>query len=252
MGGKIWTQDDLDYIHSNYRNLSHSELACKLGRTESSVQLKCNRLGLDKNNNEQIGDKNHMLTIIKIDGLTATFQCDCGNIVDGRLTDWRNNHKKSCGCLKSINRKGKGTTHGLTKHPLHGIWMRAKKKCYDIHYHRYQAGIEMLDEWVKNFQPFYDWAIANGWQENLKLERKNNSLGFNPDNCIFMNSSEARKRYEDRAIQTSLEKFGVEHRSQLEDERQRMRDEWANHREERAASIKKGVQDIHGVETYFN
>ncbi len=40
----------------------------------------------------------------------------------------------------------------------------------------------MCDEW-NNFKNFYDWALANGYQENLTIDRIDNNKGYFPNNC---------------------------------------------------------------------
>lgn len=53
-----------------------------------------------------IGAKYNMLTVIDIiDNSTIKCRCDCGNEKILRYTDLKNGHIKSCGCLKTINKK---------------------------------------------------------------------------------------------------------------------------------------------------
>lgn len=85
----------------------------------------------------------------------------------------------------------KNSVHGLTKHPLHGIWMNIKRRCYEEKcpaYKRYGgSGITMCDEWKDDFQAFYDWAVANGWKKGLEVDKdiKGGNI-YSPSNCLIV------------------------------------------------------------------
>lgn len=79
--------------------------------------------------------------------------------------------------------------HGLSHHPLNAIWRGMKRRCNNISnnsYQRYGAkGIRVCEEW-DNFEPFYNWAVSNGWVNGLSIDRIDNSRGYSPDNCRFV------------------------------------------------------------------
>lgn len=43
-------------------------------------------------------------------------------------------------------------------------------------------GISVCAEW-EEFVNFYEWAMANGYSEELTLDRKDNNKGYCPENC---------------------------------------------------------------------
>mgnify|MGYP001063655325 CR=1 FL=1 len=43
-------------------------------------------------------------------------------------------------------------------------------------------GITVCDDW-KRFKPFMEWALANGYSDELTLDRRDNGAGYSPDNC---------------------------------------------------------------------
>lgn len=44
-------------------------------------------------------------------------------------------------------------------------------------------GIKVCDEWKDEYLTFYEWAIANGYQEGLQLDRIDNDGDYCPGNC---------------------------------------------------------------------
>jgi len=52
----------------------------------------------------------------------------------------------------------------------------------------------MCDEWLNNFKNFYDWAISNGWQKGLTIDRLNSSGNYEPSNCEFVTRAENSRR----------------------------------------------------------
>lgn len=76
--------------------------------------------------------------------------------------------------------------HGQTGTRLHTIWKSMKGRCNtptNSSYSKYGAkGIRVCDEWL-SFIPFYNWAMENGYQDNLTLDRKDGLLGYSSNNC---------------------------------------------------------------------
>lgn len=114
------------------------------------------------------------------------FECDCGNKKKIILSDVKSGKTKSCGCVQFIRKK----KHGLTRHKLYFIWNSIKYRCYNKkakYYYNYGGrGILMCEEWKTDFKTFYDWSLNNGWKPGLEIDRKDNNLGYNPENCRFV------------------------------------------------------------------
>lgn len=70
---------------------------------------------------------------------------------------------------------------------LHNIWRTMKQRCYNPNrdcYKRYGGrGITVCDEWKNSSHAFYDWALSNGYRDDLTLDRINNDGNYCPDNC---------------------------------------------------------------------
>jgi hypothetical protein len=68
---------------------------------------------------------------------------------------------------------------GRCKYPTYKSW------------HRYGGrGIKVCDEWLESFQPFAKWAMANGFEPGLQLDRIDNDGNYEPNNCRFVTSLE--------------------------------------------------------------
>ncbi|AFL99510.1 AP2 domain-containing protein [Desulfitobacterium dehalogenans ATCC 51507] len=114
-------------------------------------------------------------------------ECDCGNrkiIAAGDLGSGRTN---SCGCLRKEYVAAKNYIHGHTDDRLNSIWRDMKKRCYNPRNKSYKdygaRGIELCNEWRNDFMSFYKWAIANGYSDELSIDRIDNDKGYEPSNC---------------------------------------------------------------------
>ena len=109
--------------------------------------------------------------------------CDCGNEVIVRSDSLTSGRTQSCGCLQ----KEKVTIHGETNTPLYNVWYDMRRRCNyenDINYENYGGrGITVCDDWNNNYIPFRDWALENGYEQGLSIDRIDNNLGYYPDNC---------------------------------------------------------------------
>ena len=70
---------------------------------------------------------------------------------------------------------------------LHRIWSNMKTRCYNPTSNRYYCyggrGIKVCDEWLNNYKSFQSWALNNGYNDNLTLDRINNNKNYEPNNC---------------------------------------------------------------------
>ena len=67
-----------------------------------------------------------------------------------------------------------------------------KRRCYNknnISYKNYGArGLTICKEWLgeNGFQNFLNWALSNGYSQELQIDRIDNDKGYNPDNCRWV------------------------------------------------------------------
>ncbi len=114
-------------------------------------------------------------------------QCDCGQevfVVTGALKSGRT---RSCGCLHREMVKERATKHGQRTTRLYRIWCSIKRRTSveaDSGYYKYGGrGITVCKEWKDSFEAFRDWALANGYRDDLTIDRINNEQGYFPENC---------------------------------------------------------------------
>lgn len=113
-------------------------------------------------------------------------QCDCGIQKKIRLNHLWHGKTVSCGnCV--VSKKVNGKRIKSTK--LCKVWRQMKTRCSDGNKQSkwyFDKGITVCDMWANNFEVFYDWAINNGYKEGLQIDRIDNSKGYSPDNCRFV------------------------------------------------------------------
>lgn len=204
MAGRKWLVEHDEFIKSNYGKVSSEDMAKTLKRTRKAIWHRFEVLKLVKEC-PLIGDKQNRLTVISApyykDSTTQKISyikclCDCGNEMEIRLTYWRKNRTKSCGCLTSeTSYKScieRNTTHGASYTRLFRIWCGMRARCSyktSLSYKNYGGkGISVCDEWAKDFVNFQSWAIENGYDDSLSIDRKDNNLGYCPENCKWSDS----------------------------------------------------------------
>lgn len=121
-------------------------------------------------------------------------ECSCKNhnkiIVNGYAL--RRGETKSCGCLKN-NKYEDIRLYNQEYHKdvdftrLLKIWNDMYRRCNKPTHKRYDdyggRGITVCEEWNNSFEEFYYWAISNGYNNSLTIDRIDNDKGYSPNNC---------------------------------------------------------------------
>ena len=77
---------------------------------------------------------------------------------------------------------------------LKSIYNGMRLRCYNennVNYKYYGGkGVTICDEWLLSFENFFDWAINNGYNENLTIDRIDSEKEYSPDNCKWSTKKE--------------------------------------------------------------
>lgn len=89
--------------------------------------------------------------------------------------------------------------HGLYKDKdgkksrLYKIWEDMKSRCLNKNnkrYHSYRGrGISLCEQWY-SFPNFNNWALSNGYLDELTIDRENVNGNYEPDNCRWATQKE--------------------------------------------------------------
>ena len=146
------------------------------------------------------GQKFHMLTVLGQAGRTKSgtilweCKCDCGNITYSTASNMKYGTKYSCGCLRNEHSSNLNKKHGMRHTRLYRIWLNMKNRCYNKNGARkedyLERGIVVCDEWKNDFISFYNWAMVNGYRDDLTIDRINNDGNYEPSNCRWATKAE--------------------------------------------------------------
>ena len=130
--------------------------------------------------------------------------CDCDKKTERDVLESSliNNTSTSCGCKRL--RK----THGLSRTRIKRIYYDMHSRCENPNTPKYEnhggRGIKICDEWSgeNGLVNFYNWAMENGYNDKLTIDRINNDGDYEPSNCKWTDYTTQNKNKRDNVYIT--------------------------------------------------
>lgn len=166
-----------------------------------------------------IGRKNNYLKVIGITRLPNKHrafmcECDCGNVTTVEPTHWEQGSVKSCGCLADSFK----LKHSRELDRLRIIHSGMVQRCYNKNSEAYKnyggRGIEICPEWHDRGN-FIEWALNNGYSDELTIDRKDVNGNYEPSNCRWadwiMQANNRRPKEEWKERERAFEYDGIKY-----------------------------------------
>lgn len=136
--------------------------------------------------------------------------CDCGEEKDILSTSLTSGKTISCGCFRRATTRATGKTNRKPPYikRLRSIYSAIQGRCYDkgnCGYKNYGGrGISVCEEWNGEHgeSVFIVWALENGYEDSLTIDRKDNDKGYSPSNCKWSTMKEQQNNRRNNRIVT--------------------------------------------------
>lgn len=142
----------------------------------------------------QIGDKFGPFTIIDNDDDYVSpkgdrksrfiVQCECGRVMSKTINRLRGIKYEHCLCESNLPQKW---GQSVNSYRLYHIWQGIKRRCTSLNPNASKnyalRGISMCEEWLNDFGAFQEWALSNGYTDELTIDRIDVNGNYEPSNC---------------------------------------------------------------------
>lgn len=161
------------------------------------------------------GKRYDRLVVVEYVGKTSNghslwlCRCDCGAETKVTKSNLSCGRQVSCGCKRREQAGVMNKTHGKSGTRLYRIFTNMVSRtenenvpCFSVYGGR---GVSICKEWREDFSAFANWAVQNGYSDNLTLDRIDNDKGYCPDNCRWV---PWLKQFENRRTTAYIEHNG--------------------------------------------
>ena len=121
-------------------------------------------------------------------------ECSCDKHTQLRVSycGLRRGNSQSCGCIRgeklaNWNKENRPYNPNRDSNSrLYNIWQGIKGRCSNPNLYAYKyyggKGVKICDEW-REWKNFKEWALNNGYQEDLTIDRIDVDGDYEPSNC---------------------------------------------------------------------
>lgn len=104
--------------------------------------------------------------------------------------------------VKKCNHMNTGKNFYIVSHSWENdrigkIFSGMKSRCYNPNEKDYkyygQKGVRICEEWLKNPAAFEEWALSNGYKDNLTIDRIDANKDYCPENCRWISLTDNAK-----------------------------------------------------------
>ena len=92
---------------------------------------------------------------------------------------------------------------------LYEIWKSTKNRCNGTEFYK-SRGIKFYEPWL-NYEVFEQWAMENGYEDDLSLIRIQKHLDFAPDNCIWTSEAKTVKGKHVWSDGVNVKSYSIKH-----------------------------------------
>lgn len=140
-------------------------------------------------------------------------ECTCGNIRSIERRNIISGKSKSCGHKNRENIGKISFKHGLSTNRLFRIYKEMISRCNNRKNKDYKnygnRGIIVCNEWVNDFETFQMWAMNNGYNETLTIDRIDNNGNYESSNCRWVISKKQTLNRRNSITITAISPDGI-------------------------------------------
>ena len=150
-----------------------------------------------------------------------SYRCDCG--FEG-VTQVSENPGFCPRCSRKhvaerATKHGESPDNEKNASRLYSIWLNMKQRCHNPKYKAFKyygaRGITVCDEWRHDYLAFKQWALENGYSEELTIDRIDVNGNYEPSNCrwttwsVQCNNKRNTKRFELNGVLYTLKELSL-------------------------------------------